>query len=557
MLSPKEFVEVHLQKLEDYISSITGGTVLVNKFEKLAVERFIEHKTKYIYKESEVIKALRFFSLLNIQIKNEVKQTDIMPFQMLWLASIVGLYKDDSTVLYNQSYVLVAKKNNKTGFAALMAIYYAIGKQILNSHSLLVAASREQARVLLSYVEFIIKNSPVLTDLFNINKNIIYNRNDLSVNRIEVRASEASKIQGIGVGLLWNVVDEYSYHSDAQLQESIKSAQIIEPNAHQFIIGTAANNLTNPSFTLYESAKNILNKIINDDSLFIALYHLDNKEEYKEKKNYRKSNPALGYTITEEGIEREVLSAIALPQKLETVINHHFNLFLNADQESFISDDLIKELMNLEKVIPTGSTVSIGADFSSLNDLSALSVVYYDKPADEFIVKVIHIMPNNDKRKIKAGSIDLQRWIDEGYIVQCDSKSLDENLVIDLLRQINNKYKIQSFGFDPFNARILAIRIESELKINCIEVRQNYTMSYPTKFLEKYMSEMKFFFDKSPVTRWQFQNLRIKTDSKNNYHIGKAKGESVDGIVATVVGLTVFLQNNYSTMGMKLDSFNF
>lgn len=544
MLPPNEFISIHLKRLDDYITGITSSTINANRYEVLAVERFLKHKQQYWYNLDELKRCLKFFSILNIQIKNQPRQVEIMPFQMLWLASIVGLYKTPTERLYSQSFILVAKKNSKSTFAAILALYFTLGCGVLNAHTLMVGASREQAKTLINYVEFIVKNSPAITPLFQVNKNIIYNRTETANNRIEIRASEAGNIQGIGVGMGLSIVDEMAYHPNAELQQSIKSAQIAQPNHHQLIISTTSNNLTNPAFELYESAVNILTGQIDNDDLFTAIYTLDNKDEYKDPKNYRKSNPAIGYTITQEAIEREVKSATALPQKLETVLNHHFNIWHNQHQENFISDDQVKALMIDDKQIPTGSTVWLGADFSSLNDLSAISLLWYDEKEKEFLTKIYHIFPNNEKRRIKQGSIDLQRWIDEGYIVRCETPSLDEQLIIDLIRDITSKYKIHNFGFDPYNARILAQRLKNELGLQTTEVRQNFTMSFPLKYIEKMISEEKLFFDKSPVTRWQFRNLIVRTDRNNNYQITKSKGESVDGIVALTVAMTCYLNDN-------------
>jgi phage terminase large subunit-like protein len=140
-----------------------------------------------------------------------------MDFQLLWLASIVAWYKTDTERLYSQSFILVAKKNNKSTFAAALALYFAIGSNILNSHSLMVAASRDQARTLLNAVKFMVKNSPALIDLFTVNKNVIWNKTDKTSNKIEIRASEAGKIQGVGLGMGLSVVDEFAYHKNAGL----------------------------------------------------------------------------------------------------------------------------------------------------------------------------------------------------------------------------------------------------------------------------------------------------------------------------------------------------
>jgi phage terminase large subunit-like protein len=203
--------------------------------------------------------------------------------------------------------------------------------------------------------------------------------------------------------------------------------------------------------------------------------------------------------------------------------------------------------------------VYIGCDTSSLNDLSAIALLFYDQENDEFTGKIYHIFPNNEKRRIKPGSIDIARWFisddnPNGCVIRCESHSLDENIILDTIREVNEKYKVAGFFYDPFNARIVATRIENEIGIRTHEVRQNYTMSFPLKFVEKYISEGRFWLDKNPCTRWQFRNVRIKTDRNNNYLIYKKNGESVDGIVALTCAMTGFLQENYDLMANRFAS---
>lgn len=66
MISPAEFVSKHLEKFSTYLTGITSNTTTAGKYERLAVERFIQFKQKYQYKEWKLIRVLKFCSLLNI-----------------------------------------------------------------------------------------------------------------------------------------------------------------------------------------------------------------------------------------------------------------------------------------------------------------------------------------------------------------------------------------------------------------------------------------------------------------------------------------------------------
>jgi hypothetical protein len=123
MLSPNEYVQQHLKKLSDYITDVTGGSINCGRYERLAVQRFIEHQSKYLSKENELIKVLRFFSLLNMPIKNETKQFVVMPFQLLWGHHSLRCGKTIAHAFYHSSYLLISKKNNKSTYAAAVATY--------------------------------------------------------------------------------------------------------------------------------------------------------------------------------------------------------------------------------------------------------------------------------------------------------------------------------------------------------------------------------------------------------------------------------------------------
>ncbi len=194
-----------------------------------------------------------------------------------------------------------------------------------------------------------------------------------------------------------------------------------------------------------------------------------------------------------------------------------------------------------------GADVYVGYDGSATRDLTSISLIYHDKLKDEFVTKIVYVFPDNPTRKIKEGSIDLGIWINQGHILQNPLPVISDEFIIDIFRELKSKYNILSIGYDAFNSMGLFQKIERELDLPVAIVSQKITsLNYPIRYFESLILRNKIFFDKSPVTRWQFQNVRPYYDSNNNVKLDKRRSESIDGIVAAVCAMHQYLVFNES-----------
>lgn len=557
-MNPNQYADHYFKQVEKYIDDILNDRIVHGKLERKSVELFIKKKDKYQFKPDQVRKVFKFFSLLNINHKNKVSQFKLLDYQAFIIWNVYGLYIDDDQRLIDTVIFSSSKKNGKSSIAAALSLFECIADGELDANILFASISTDQARLVLNYTKLIIENSPAISKYFKIHRNQIINKQKGSFNFIEIKSSLADSVQGKNSSL--GVVDEIFYHENENLLHNIKSGMANRKNPLLLVIGTVSTK-EHPNYNIYESAINILDGVLNIDSTMVYIFQQDHPDEVHQPETWRKSTPAIDYTVQTKWLIKEFASTEFSDTKKQVFLRDHLNFFLEStDQKHFIDDDTAKSIMSIDDYhIPTGSTVYVGSDFSSLNDLSSVAYLHYDKDQDLFRAKIYHIFPNNERNKIKKGSIDLSKWwLDNGkfendydnnkYIIRCDTKSLDENVVVDLITDINKHYKIEGFGFDPFNARMIVNRLEQELGINCEAVKQNFTLSFPLKFLEKLIEENRLIIDQSPVTRWQFKNLRIKTDRNNNYFINKNKGESVDGIVALTVAMAMWLQANEGSL---------
>jgi phage terminase large subunit-like protein len=90
------------------------------RLEQRAVERFLKYRDRYVYKEAEVVRVLKFFSVLN---HSPQSGFNLLDWQVFTIANLYGLYRHDGSRLFKFAYVEIAKKNGKSSFAAALVLY--------------------------------------------------------------------------------------------------------------------------------------------------------------------------------------------------------------------------------------------------------------------------------------------------------------------------------------------------------------------------------------------------------------------------------------------------
>jgi phage terminase large subunit-like protein len=549
-----EYVEVNYAKLERYIDDISHDKVICGRYEKLAVERFIRLKNKYLYDEKAVKRVIKFFYFININDDNIIKKIDLMPFQIFWIANVYGLKTDETTRLINTAFITIAKKNGKTLFNSVLCLYEIIADGELSASVVLLATTRDQARIALDYLKEIIDNSPELPPL-KVFKNTISYRYKNTVCQLFIKSADSDKIQGQNLSA--SLIDEYAYHRTSTLADRAKSASSSRKNPLQILITTASHSKDYAGYQMQEICKNILSGEVDNDTIFTQIFCQDNiDEEFHQPHMWVKSNPALGKTVKKNNLYDAYQQALIIPSKKVNFTTDNLNHYVDSLQV-WISDDHIKRLMK-KAVIPIGSEVYVGVDLSSTRDLASICTLYYDEKADFFHTFFYVFFPKSSQDKlIKKGGIDLSRWIEKGYIIQTQLPTLDEDEILNYILKINEQFKINCVGIDPWNAAYLSSKLQGEYNVEVNKVRQTVDkLSYPLKYMEKIILNNQINLDDNPTTRWQFRNIVMYADTNQNIKIMKNKNnDSVDIPVSLNIAFHQYLAYNNSDISTNLNDY--
>ena len=277
----EEYLEQCWDDCELYIHGVMDDSIKTNKWIKKSVVRYIDDIKKrddLDYRTEMVEKVYKFFYFVKINIDNKYQQFKLLPFQCFIIAALFGFYwKDTNKRRFRYAFLFMARKNGKSVFSAALQIYFLIADGVEDPQSLLLASTREQASICLDYATGIINHSPALRKRLEAQRYKIIFKDRTKGGFSKVLASNAHRLDGYSAN--GAILDEVHAYPDDKLFNVIKSSILARENPMIFLITTAGFSLTSFCYNHMLYCQNILNKDIDNDSLFIMLYTLDEKDD--------------------------------------------------------------------------------------------------------------------------------------------------------------------------------------------------------------------------------------------------------------------------------------
>lgn len=557
MIKPDEYADIQIREAYRYAEDIESGRIVANRWIKLAVERFRrDEKREDLVQDLESVRRVyMFFSLLNINIRNVYKQYELLPYQAFIVLNLfLFYYRSSGRRRFRYMFLFVARKNSKTVFAVALNLYYLVMDGVVDPQSLLIASTREQATISLDYAKSIVRNSPALRKRVKPMQYMIRYNFGSSRGFMKTVASEATRLDGYNPSSA--ILDEIHAYPDDSLYNVVKSGILARDNPIVILISTAGTTIPSFCYTMFENGKNILNGVVEDDSFLVMLYTLDEGDDYNDPETWIKSNPALGVIMTPDDMRTEYIQAKNIASQLPNFLTKNLNIFVQG-AESWIPEDVLQRTnteFNLEKY--KRQKVYIGMDLSSTRDLTSINCLFEDEETGDFVNYPIFFFANNPNRRLRQGGVDLRPWIREGLIKQCQTDTIDYDLVFETFVQLNKDYEIVAVAYDRYNSDLIIPRLEG-IGINCVPFDQTpKAFNFPLKYLEKLIYDSRISFGGNPVLLWNFRNVVLYQDGNGNIKIMKNKSrDSVDGAVSLGMSVAVWLSVNLDPGKAGIEAF--
>ena len=527
------------KKYTEYAEDVISGKIKACKYVKQACQRFISWFDKYEFRSEKADAVVNFIYNLKHSVgKHNGQNFELLDFQKWIVYSIFGFYypNTDKRVV-NYVYLELARKNGKSAFIAAICLYLLIADGENGSEVEMVANSAKQAKICFTMSSNYLSSIDKKGKYFKRYRDSI--KFDKTKSILQILSSDASGNDGYNSYCF--VLDECHEQPDSRLWDVMCSSQGMRENSLGIIITTAGFNLFGFCYGYRKVCSEILSGLKEDDSQFIAIYTLDEDDDWEDKENWIKANPSLGQTVSESYLEQQIKKAKNNPSLEVGIRTKNFNQWVSSS-DIWISNDLLLESskkINLEDY--KDLTAYVGVDLAAVSDLTAVSLMI---PIDgKFYFWTKYYLPQSALFD-NSNSELYKDWKRKGYLTITDGNVTDYDYLLSDILKMNNIVYIDKIAYDAYNATQWAINATAQgLPLEPYS-QALWNFNKPTKELERLIKSGKVVIDDNPITRWCFSNVVLKYD--HNENVKPTKGESqqkIDGVISMIESLGIYLQS--------------
>jgi phage terminase large subunit-like protein len=496
----------------------------------------------YDFDADRAIKAIRFIELLpHVKGKwaGRRELITLEPWQLWIVGCIFGwVRKSDGVRRFLEAYIEVCRKNGKSVLAAGIGLYCLLEDGEFGAEVYSGASTEKQAWEVFRPARLMAKRTPELLEHY-----------DLEVNASNLlRLEDFSRFEpligdpGDGASPSLAIVDEFHEHAKPNLYDTMKTGMGGREQPLMLIITTAGVDISGPCFEKRVEVQKTLDGVYDNDRLFGVIYTLDEDDDWKDRNNWRKANPNLGVSVSEDYLESQIQAAIRTPSKQNTVRTKHFDIWCGAkaiwlplDQWASSADSSLS-LDGFE-----GERCFLGIDLAVRLDVLA-SVLLFTRTIEDkthYFAFPQFYLPDGALEKSK--NADRYRgWEKEGYITLHDGEEVDFRAIQNDVVAIPHKHQLVEAGFDIWQGAQMAQALREEHGIETTMVRTTYDhMTTPMLELEAAIASGRFHHPNNSVFNWMASNVVAKSGGMDNRMrpVKEIDENKIDGIVALLMAM--------------------
>lgn len=433
-----------------------------------------------------------------------------------------------------------ARKNAKTTLASFLCLLHAVGPEsVPNSQLFSAAQSREQASILYSLMEKIIRMSPDLSANIRIRetaKSLVCEERGTTYRALSAEAHTA-----YGLSPAFVVHDELGQvvGPRSPLYEALETAQSAHEQPLSIIISTQA------------PTDNDLLSILIDDALsgadprvkiFLWSAPLDIENPFS-KKAIKMANPAFDDFMNQEEVLSQAASAKRMPSREADYRNLVLNQRINRNNP-FVSQALWNHNGAQPRSEDFENGITVGLDLSERNDLTAM--IATGKGADgQTSIKCYFYAPEEGIRdRSVRDRVPYDMWAKQGFLTLTPGATVDYEYIARQLAELSEQYTIKMLYFDRWRMKYLKKELELiELDIPLEDHRQGFISMGPAiDAFEADLLNHNLRHGGHPVLKWNAANAVVVKDAAGNRKLDKVKSTGrIDGMVALAMTRTAEL----------------
>jgi phage terminase large subunit-like protein len=533
----------HVGAAKQYARDVVRQKIAACRWTQIACQRFLDDlrrkasEFEWTFNEDRAERACRFVELLP-HVKGKWSGSNIVlePWQCFIYCNIFG-WEHRKTHLrrFRRAFVFVPRKNGKTTMAAPIGLLMLTVEAEPGAEVYCGATSEDQANEVFRPAKAMTERAEDFKSTFGVDtmKSSIFREEGLSFFRKLIGKP------GEGQSPYCAIHDEYHEHTTSEQVDSMDTGMGARQEPLQLIITTAGTDVSGPCKEFDDFSRKVLEGSLQDERLFALHYTVDDGDDWEDFEVWRKANPNLGVSVSEEYLRGKLNEAKQRVSQQNTVRTKHLNQWMNAGS-AWMNMSIWRrcEDHRLRLQDFKGVPCWAGIDLASKIDITARILLFR---LDElwyafgryYLPEETIQLPENDHYR---------RWLTEGWIIETDGARTDFHRVEEDLKEDCEFYPVKELAFDPREASYLVQNIQEWAPFECVEIPQGPAhMSEPMKELEAVIYDNKLRTNGDPVLTWMMSNVvkkQSKTGAVKYYYPSKERdSQKIDGVVALIMAL--------------------
>ena len=545
-------------QVNEYAAAVRSGALPSCLMVRKAVDRWYQdlERQDIRFDRAAFLRVVRFSGMLK-HYKGEFAGRPIVwePWQLFCLANIFGLKRRDTNKRkYTYADVYVPRKNGKTTFAAVIALYMLLFDDESAAEVYAAAVDKAQAKICFDASAELIKGVEGLEGYVR-----VFRKGSIVVEDTASAYKPLSKDtkNKDGLNIHCGICDERHAWKTNEIYEVLKTGVGARSQPLIFSISTAGTDTSYPYFRDLEFLRQVMLGIKQKDNHFIMLYEPDEGDQWDDPATWAKVNPNFGISLGRKYMEDECQEAKEKGgSTLAAFQTKNLNMWVDAPEVWIPDDDVAACNKDFDETELAGEDVWVGLDLAASGDITATGLFFpkYNVTKYVFIVPQAKVEENQGRGDV----VDYRLWVEQGWLTVCPGKILDHDWYVAYLMNILPKYKVKGIAFDPWNAWELKSkmgRYEDVMEAYNQGIKYMYP---PSKKIFELVKEHKLNFLNNPIIRWMFRNVVIYMDPNNNYKPDKGKSRNkIDGVVALCDAVGLWLTKTSEGSGQVYTDMKF
>ncbi len=456
---------------------------------------------------------------------------------------------------FRQASVWVPKKNGKSPTLAWWALYLLCADGEQGQKVYFGAKDGGQAREIAGkHAMEMVLASPDLSAECVINKTLLQITHEPTRSILKPISSSDARSQKSKEGLNGSVLIDETHVVDREFIGRVSRAGISRSEPLHIEVSTAGDDPESYGRERYDYGKQVEADGGNEQLLFVAYeapQDLSDERLAQDPAHWgRLANPAWGLTIDPAEYLADYHQSRQSLTELARFKMYRLNIWQQSANPWLRAEDWGKCRQEFTAADMEGRPCCAGLDLSKTRDLTAL--VFAFPWEDGYRLLPYYFLPEQTANDLRDKVAYLE-WANQGHITLTPGGSLDYGFVRKRFRELAEKFDVQEFAYDPWQAEQTTQEIEQGVVVEGVEIEQgtgvprfefrqciqNY--AGPCEDFEKLVIDGKLWHNGHPVLTWQAGNVTVKQDANGNKRpVKPPRGtlKTIDGIVGGIMGIS-------------------